>query len=144
MHLCSDAQKPRSVKTAPAVLTYRTSCINATDSKCRRAIFNRDSDFAAPPVLVYRPKGSADEDKTEEWKGAPPVPARRARGFKIPTCFLSQNPHLLSESRYEIIQTDLNRKVGIIGMRREDFALVTGSDFRHHLILYEEECLKKR
>ena len=38
MHLCSDAQKPRSVKTAPAVLTYRTSCINATDSKCRRAI----------------------------------------------------------------------------------------------------------
>ena len=38
MHLCSDAQKPRSVKTAPAVLTDRTSCINATDSKCRRAI----------------------------------------------------------------------------------------------------------
>ena len=38
MHLCSDAQKPRSVKTAPAVLTYRISCINATDSKCRRAI----------------------------------------------------------------------------------------------------------
>ena len=38
MHLCSDAQMPRSVKTAPAVLTYRTSCINATDSKCRRAI----------------------------------------------------------------------------------------------------------
>ena len=52
--------------------------------------------------------------------------------------------HLLSESRYEIMQTDLNRKVGIIGMRREDFALVTGSDFRHHLILYEEECLKTR
>ena len=38
MHLCSDAQMPRSVKTAPAVLTYRISCINATDSKCRRAI----------------------------------------------------------------------------------------------------------
>lgn len=73
-------------------------------------------------------------DETEEWKGAPPVPA--ACSFKI--------PRLLSESRYEIIQTDLNRKVGIIGMRREDFALVTGSDFRHHLILYEEECLKKR
>ena len=122
MHLCADAQKPRSVKTAPAVLTDRTSCINATDSKCRRAIkpkaqnlstlsanargddilnrsrsacdegtcvnasrelqaqskpsrFNRDSDFAAPPVLVYRPKGSAGEGKTEEWKGAPPVPS---------------------------------------------------------------------
>ena len=98
--------------------------------------FNRDSDFAAPPVLVYRPKGSADEDQTEEWKGAPP-------GSRAPRAWF-QNPHLLSESRYEIIQTDLNRKVGIIGMRREDFALVTGIDLRHHLILYEEECLKKR
>jgi len=48
-------------------------------------------------------------------------------------------PYLLSEPRYETIQADLNRKVGIIGMRREDFALVTGRDFRHHLILYEEE-----
>jgi hypothetical protein len=57
---------------------------------------------------------------------------------------LQKIPHLLSEPRYEIIQNDLNRKVGIIGMRREDFALVTGSDFRHHLILYEEECLNKR
>ena len=112
MHLCSDAQMPRSVKTAPAVLTYRISCINATDSNCRRAIkpkalklstlsanargddilnrsrsacdegtcvnasrelqaqskpsrCNRDSDFAAPPVLVYRPKGSAGVGKTE-------------------------------------------------------------------------------
>ena len=35
---CTFAQMPRSVKTAPAVLTDRTSCINATDSKCRRAI----------------------------------------------------------------------------------------------------------
>ena len=46
--------------------------------------------------------------------------------------------HLFSTLQYEIIHTDLNRRVGIIGMRREDFALVTGSDFRHHLILYEE------
>ena len=68
--------------------------------------------------------------------GVVPLARRAACSSKI--------PHLLSESRYEIIQTDLNRKVGIIGMRREDFALVTGSDFRHHLILYEEECLKKR
>jgi hypothetical protein len=51
---------------------------------------------------------------------------------------------LLYELRYEIIHIDLNRKVGIIGMRREDFALVTERDFRHHLILYEEECQKKR
>ena len=141
MHFCSDAQMPRSVKTAPAVLAYRTSCINATDSICRRAIkpkalklstlsassrgddilnrsrsacdegtcvnasrelqaqskpsrCNRDSDFAAPPVLVYRPKGSAGVGKTEgmtafrllwKWRGQgmrrksgkvhPPVPA---------------------------------------------------------------------
>ena len=52
--------------------------------------------------------------------------------------------HLISNLICETICADLNRKVGIIGMRREDFALVTGSDFRHHLILYEEECLKTR
>ena len=45
--------------------------------------------------------------------------------------------HLFSTQQYEIIHIDLNRKVGIIGMRREDFALVTGSNSRHHLILYE-------
>ena len=57
---------------------------------------------------------------------------------------LQKIPHLFSALQYEIIHIDLNRKVGIIGMRREDFALVTGSNSRHHLILYEEECLKKR
>ena len=72
------------------------------------------------------------------------VHPRFPRATRAPRACSFRIPHLLSESRYEIIRTDLNRKVGIIGMRREDFALVTGSDFRHHLILYEEECLKKR
>ena len=190
MHLCSDAQMPRSVKTAPAVLTYRISCINATDSNCRRAIkpkalklstlsassrgddilnrsrsacdegtcvnasrelqaqskpsrFNRGSDSAAPPVLVYRPKGSAGRGQGMRRKSGKVHP-RFPRATRAPRACSFRIPHLLSESRYEIIRTDLNRKVGIIGMRREDFALVTGSDFRHHLILYEEECLKKR
>jgi len=43
---------------------------------------------------------------------------RASRGFK-----LSQNPHLLYEPRYETIQTDLDRKVGIFEKRGKFSAL---------------------
>ena len=190
MHLCSDAQKPRSVKTAPAVLTYRTSCINATDSKCRRAIkpkalklstlsansrgddksrrshssvcrrhlrecksrtsspeqtfaFQSRQRFCGAARFSVSPEGLGWRGRGMRRKSGKVHP-RFPRATRAPRACSFRIPHLLSESRYEIIRTDLNRKVGIIGMRREDFALVTGSDFRHHLILYEEECLKKR
>ena len=183
MHFCSDAQKPRSVKTAPAVLTYRKSCINATDSKCRRAIkpkaqklsplsassrgddilnrsrsacdegtcvnasrelqaqskpsrFNRDSDFAAPPVLVYRPKGSVGEGSVS-FAGQLPQVHRKAvgkmRGGMTPGSF--KIPHLLSEPRYEIMLTDLNRKVGIFEKRGKFSALSDGKQFSSLMIL---------
>ena len=40
------------------------TCVNASrelQAQSKPSRFNRDSDFAAPPVLVYRPKGSAGE-----------------------------------------------------------------------------------
>ena len=50
-----------------------------------------------------------------------------ANNFKI--------PHLLSESRYEIIQTDLNRKVGIFEKRGKFSALSDGKQFSSLMIL---------
>ena len=45
------------------------------------------------------------------------------------------NPYLLSESRYEIIQTDLNRKVGIFEKRGKFSALSDGKQFSSLMIL---------
>ena len=108
--------------------------------------------LAAPSGLLALLVGQPDAYGAGEFRRLLPsvvggyiAPYFRGRAGGAPHPSLSfKIPHLFSALQYEIIHIDLNRKVGIIGMRREDFALVTGSNSRHHLILYEEECLKKR
>lgn len=48
---------------------------------------------------------------------------------------LQLNPYSLSESRYEIIQIDLNRKVGIFEKRGKFYALSDGKQFSSLMIL---------